>query len=42
MKIKQFTTELDKIFTLKQAEDFDNVENFVLCHKNYDFLNSIF
>ena len=23
-------------------ELFDNVENFVLCHKNYDFLNSIF
>ena len=25
MKIKQFTTELDKIFSIKQAEDFDNV-----------------
>ena len=25
MKIKQFTAELDKIFTIKQAEDFDNV-----------------
>ena len=23
-------------------ELFDDVENFVLCHKNYDFLNSIF
>ena len=23
-------------------ELFDNVENFVWCHKNYDFLNSIF
>jgi dinuclear metal center YbgI/SA1388 family protein len=25
MILKQFTTELDKIFTIKQAEDFDNV-----------------
>ena len=25
MKLKQFTTELDKIFSIKQAEDFDNV-----------------
>ena len=25
MTLKQFTTELDKMFSIKQAEDFDNV-----------------
>ena len=31
-----------KIKRKEVIELFDNVENFVLCHKNYDFLNSIF
>ena len=25
MILKEFTSELDKLFSLKQAEDFDNV-----------------
>ena len=30
MILKEFTSELDKLFSLKQAEDFDNV-GFALC-----------